>query len=131
MIKEIEKIALGAFVNMLKNDSGCDDNHFWQKTSIMYEGRQKTLYICGTVHSKYQDGSYIAVVNPQVDLLAKLKPGVAYTRPIMKEFATGKCDMLIYCQVTGGQTIKSQIINKYKATKFFPVIETLLPWALM
>lgn len=128
MIKVIEKIALGAFENMLKNDCGCEDNTFWQKTSINCDGRIKSLYICGTVHNKFQDGSFIAVVNPQIDLLAKLKPGVCYHNEILKELATNKCDMLVYCQVTGGQTIKSQKVCKYKAAKFYPTCHLSLGW---
>ena len=128
MIEEIQKIAINTFVNLMQNNIGCEDNFFWQKSLVNHQGTVKPLYICGTLHKFHMDGTCIAIVNPQLELLKKIHPGVGYTSGVLKEFAAKKCDFLVSTIVKCYSEVSYKTACNYASRTFMPPTNLNIPW---
>lgn len=130
MIDLIQQISVKTFLNLMQNDSGCEDNYFFQKSLVNHKGTIKPLYICGTLHTSFMDGSCIAIVNPQIELLNKIRPSVAYSNANLKELAAKKCDFLVNTIVKCYSEISYQTACSYTSRTFMPPTSLNVPWPL-
>jgi hypothetical protein len=83
------------------------------------DGSIKTLLVVGNAHPSFEDGSLIAVLNPDESLLSRIMPGCAYSRSL-KEIVRGKCDVMLYMWVDAFRKDKVHYTDEYIARKPSP-----------
>jgi hypothetical protein len=99
-LTEIEKVATGVLSSFLASASG-GSSHFRLNTSLESVGE---LLLVGNAYRDFDDGSCIAVLNPDAELQKRLKPGVGYTSAILSNMVRGKCDAVVRLSRRGGET---------------------------
>lgn len=65
-------------------------------TTIHLEGAATPVLMVGTADGGVEDGEAIVLLNPDEDLLERLRPGVAYSGGLLKEIVSGKCDTMLH-----------------------------------
>lgn len=90
----IKKIAIRHFLSVLPV-SAAHQAPFKTLITIDVDGEQMPLLIVGTAHSAVEDGSCIAVLNPDPQLATKLSGSWGANTRIFKEAVAKKCDMAI------------------------------------
>jgi hypothetical protein len=75
------------------------------------------MLVLGNVHTEYNDGYCIAVLNPKQALQEQLQPAVAYTPAILKELVAGHCDSMVQVSLVGGV---AQQVASYSARQKAP-----------
>lgn len=65
-------------------------------TAIHVTGVAIPMLMVGTADGLVEDGEAIVVLNPDEDLLDRLKPGVGYHGGLLKEIVSGKCDAMMH-----------------------------------
>jgi hypothetical protein len=93
-LNEVKDIAVDIFDSVLKAsaDSG---GIFRVLITAKIEGKEKPLLIVGNANSSFEDGSCIAVLNPDKDVLQRIQGGVYYHNDILKKTVQGKCDLMV------------------------------------
>jgi len=121
--RRLIEIAEKAIVDKLLSKTG---QTIHQVTTIEVTGELKPLFLVGYVSQEIEDGSCVAIVNPDKELIKKIEPNVSYSSAILKEIIAKKCDSMVqiwldaYKQGDGRLTImskyKSRIASKPKFT---------------
>jgi hypothetical protein len=94
LVERIKAIAVAHFLAVLYA-SADHQAPFKLLITIQVDGEPKPLLIVGTAHGKVEDGSCIAVLNPDQDLIDKLGGSWGAHPFIFKEAVAGKCDLAI------------------------------------
>lgn len=64
-------------------------------TKIELGGKIQQLALIGYVSHEIEDGSCIALLNPDTELLDVIEPNVGYSTTILKEIIAQKCDSMV------------------------------------
>lgn len=96
--------------------TGSQKSRFRTIVGVNFDGSIKPLLVVGCAYPSYDDGNFIAVLNPDAELLTAIKPGCGYNSAILKEIVRGKCDLMIMgCCVGGYKDRAPTIASKYKS----------------
>ena len=85
-------MAVNHFLNVLQM-SADHQGRFKTVITVQIDGESKPLLIAGTAHGAVEDGSCIAVLNPERELVDKLSGCWGAHPPIFKEVIAMKCDV--------------------------------------
>ena len=93
--KRIEQLVVSNFTAAMRASPGEDGKY---RTLLMFKvgDSMKPLLLVGTTHGIHEDGSSIAILNPDEDLLDKVHAGVGYTEFILKEIVAKRCDLMLW-----------------------------------
>jgi hypothetical protein len=94
LAERIKHIATQQFLTILAA-SADHQKSYKVVLTVEVDGEDKSLLIVGTAHSKFEDGSCVALLNPEEELVAKLSGGWGGHTAIFKEAVAKKCDMAI------------------------------------
>jgi hypothetical protein len=114
LLARIEKIAVGVFKSVLAGSA----NHqapFKALVTIQVDDAHKPLLLVGTAHSAVEDGSVIAVLNPDQELVNKLNGGWGCNSAIFREAVAKKCDLALNIWVDAYKPDGVCLITKYMA----------------
>jgi hypothetical protein len=111
-LQDLADVAAGLINGMLVT-KGKPEVHF--KTTIGFgAGEADSVLVVGNAYREFDDGSCVAVLNPDEALADQLKPSVGYMAPILKHLAAGHCDALVQVSCVGRT---ASILTKYRARK--------------
>jgi hypothetical protein len=87
--------------------------------TLLINGEEKPVLIVGTAHgASHEDGSAIAVLNPDQSLHNELEAATCYGGGLLKEIVAGKCDAMIevwfeaYVDGKAGENITQKYVCK-------------------
>lgn len=86
---KIQQAAVQFFLGILHSSAG-DQASFKALITVEIDGEHKPLFICGTAHSRVEDGSCIAILNPDPELVGIIHGG--YLPDHLKEVVAKRCD---------------------------------------
>jgi hypothetical protein len=90
----IQQVAVRFFLGIL-HSSAQDQAPFMALITVEIDGEHKPLLLVGTAHSRVEDGSCIAVLNPDFELVGKLTGGYGANPAIFRETLAKRCDLAI------------------------------------
>jgi hypothetical protein len=90
----IQQAAVKFFLGIL-HSSAADQPPFKGLITVEVDGEHKPLLLVGTAHSRVEDGSCIAILNPDPELVDKLHGGYGGNPALFKEVIAKRCDMAI------------------------------------
>lgn len=112
-LKELlKKYAIEAVINALSEKN--DDKGFKEIVEIDLAGETKTLFLVGYADRNIEDGSCIAILNPEKELLERIKPNVAYSGAILKEIIAKKCEFMVQVWVDAYKKDGVAILSSYR-----------------
>lgn len=101
-IDEMTTLA-GSFLKSLLAASPDDNGTFRLLVTTGIGDAPKPMLMIGNTHRHYYEDAYsIAILNPDESLLSDVRPGVAYTRFILKEMVSKRCDAMVLIWLEGG-----------------------------
>lgn len=117
IIDQLAQIAESSVLRALSSDVKKDDIVEFQEHEFC--GVKGVVMLVGYVSHNIEDGSCIAVLNPDESIKEALKPNVGYNSGILKEIVAQKCDALIQVWVDAYKPKKDRlsILTKYKSRK--------------
>jgi hypothetical protein len=62
--------------------------------SFDFEGRTVPLLLVGNAHPHFEDGHCIAILNPSLEVVTQISPGVTYG-PTIKKIVSGQCEVML------------------------------------
>lgn len=118
IVNQVKQLAFKHFVANM--ESGPDHGGtFRTLTSFVADGESKPLLIVGTTHKKVEDGSCIAILNPDKGLLDSVIAGCSYGN-VLKKIVAKRCDLMLYLWIEVYQNNRIVVGDRYKARHFQP-----------
>jgi hypothetical protein len=111
--------AIRHFINIL---GMCADHQapFRTLVTIEVDGEHKPLLLVGTAHGAVEDGSVIAVLNPDQELVDKLSGAWGCNSAIFREAVAQKCDLALNIWVDAYKQDGVCVMTKYIARQAMP-----------
>jgi hypothetical protein len=94
LVERIKAIAVAHFLAVLYA-SADHQAPFKLLITIQVDGEPKPLLLVGTAHGRVEDGSCIAILNPDQELIDKLSGCWGANSAIFKEAVAKKCDLAV------------------------------------
>jgi hypothetical protein len=94
LVERVKFIAVKHFIAVL-GSSADHQAPFKSLITIDIEGKHMRLLLTGTAHGVVEDGSIIAVLNPDQELVDKLSGGWGCNSAIFREAVAKKCDLAL------------------------------------
>lgn len=95
-IEQLKDAVVDYLDTLIKHAAGGGRGKFRGTFTLFVEGQATPVLIVGTADGSVEDGEAIAVLNPDQDLLDRLRPGVGYHGGLLKEILSGKCDGMVH-----------------------------------
>lgn len=111
--QQITKIAVDHFKTVLMH-SASDDGTFKTLSTVSIDGECKPLLMFGSANSRVEDGNIYAVLNPDQDLIGKLKAGCSYSTAILNEIVRKRCDFAVHVWVDAYKKDGITVTRVYK-----------------
>ena len=90
----IQQAAMQYFLGILHSSAG-DQAPFKGLITIEIDGERKPLLLAGTAHSRVEDGSCIAILNPDTELIVQVYGGLGGNPAAFKEVVAKRCDFAL------------------------------------
>lgn len=90
------RTAAVSMLDALIATAGQGPSPFRCMTTIHLDAAATPVLMVGTANGGVEDGEAIVLLNPDQDLLERLRPGVAYSGGLLKEIVSGKCDTMLH-----------------------------------
>ena len=114
MQEKIQEIVLSHMLSSLKN-SKAKATATRLITMIDIALVSKPLLIVGTSYQPYEDGHYIAVLNPDESIINKIIAGCSYGGRTLNEIVSGKCDFMLDLSIVVYKNTRITVANKYQS----------------
>jgi hypothetical protein len=89
---QIQQAAVKFFLGILHSSAG-DQAPFKALITVEIDGELKPLLLVGTAHSRVEDGSCIAVLNPDRELVGILSGSYGGNATVFREVVAKRCDL--------------------------------------
>ncbi len=105
---------------ILKALSTEDEKGIHKVINIELDGKIKPLFLVGYVSQEIEDGSCIAILNPDKDLISRIESNVGYSGAILKKIIAQKCDCMVQIWLDAYKKGNDRIavLSKYKSRSF-------------
>ena len=90
----IQRAAVQYFLGIL-HASAADQAPFKGLITIEIDGERKPLLLTGTAHSRVEDGSCLAILNPDRELIGQVYGGLGGNPTAFKEVIAKRCDFAL------------------------------------
>ena len=105
------------FFNIVLASSGKDDAPFYMLVDVNLDGEIKPLLILWHAHPSRQDGSVLAVLNPDRMLVSELSAVCGYGVDILKEIVCKRCDLMVCFWVESYLKNPDPRVSSYQARR--------------
>lgn len=109
----IQQAALQFFLGVLYSSAG-DQAPFKALITIDIDGERKPLLLAGTAHSRVEDGSCIAIVNPDPELIDQVYGGLGGNPGVFKEIIAKRCDFALALWIDAYMNNRVLVGARYK-----------------
>jgi hypothetical protein len=127
-IEQLKNAVVDYLDTLIKHAAGGSRAKFRGTFTLFIEGQATPVLIVGTADGSTKDGEAIAVLNPDQDLIDRLRPGVGYHGGLLKEILSGKCDGMVHVWLdayskasTRAKLLESYTPRTFTATPKFEV----------
>lgn len=117
IIKQLADIGTTIFRTLLPL-SAEGDGTFRTLLTCSIDGETKPLLLIGNAHRRIEDGTCIAVWNPDQELVQELIAGCGYNEAQLKELVGGRCDAMALLWIELYVKDTTTVLGKYKAREF-------------
>ncbi|MEE3387773.1 hypothetical protein [Alcanivorax sp.] len=117
IVDQLAQIAESSVLSALSSNVKKDDIFEFQEHE--FSGVKSVVMLVGYVSHNIEDGSCIAVLNPDESIKEAIRPNVGYNSGILKEIFAQKCDALVQVWVDAYKPKKDRlsILTKYASRK--------------
>lgn len=91
---QVQHAAVQFFLGVLYSSAG-DQAPFKAVITVEIKGEKKPLLLAGTAHNRVEDGSCIAILNPDPELIEMLHGGWGVNTYALKEVIAKRCDFAL------------------------------------
>ncbi|MCE3606567.1 hypothetical protein LXA47_23610 [Massilia sp. P8910] len=119
-IEQLKNAVVDYLDTLIKQAAGGGRGKFRGSFTLFVEGQATPVLIVGTADGSVEDGSAIALLNPDQELFDRLRPGVAYSGGLLKEIVSGKCDGMVHVWLDAyvKTSTRAQLLDSYTPRKF-------------
>jgi len=110
---KVQQAAQQFFLAILPASAG-DQAPFKALITIEVDGEHKPLLLVGTAHSRVEDGSCIAILNPDPELIGLLNGGWGSNSLILKEAIAKRCDFALSLWIDAYKNNRVSVVTKYE-----------------